>query len=189
MVMSSAVHVCWKKAALYFEIEERYCECTPEQTINPHEAVDLVDGNTILVCAIMGTTYLGNYEDVQKLNELLGEKNKKEGLDVTIHVDAAGGGFVAPFIRPNLIWDFRLPLVCSINTSGHKCTSGYRSIMTALVKKAGSLAEAIVSVAGGGKFVLMSRTEGNGLPIVVWRLKDEAKYDGKVFIEIPYYKL
>jgi glutamate decarboxylase len=121
MVMSSAVHVCWKKAAVYFELEVRYCECTPEQTIDPHEAVDLVDENTILVCAIMGTTYLGNYEDVQELNELLQEKNNTQGLNVMIHVDAASGGFVAPFTRPNLIWDFRLPLVCSINASGHKC--------------------------------------------------------------------
>lgn len=119
--MSSIVHVCWKKAALYFDVEERFCECNGEQTLDPQEAVNLVDENTILVCAIMGTTYLGNYEDVQKLNDLLQKKNDKEGLRVMIHVDAAGGGFVVPFMRPNLIWDFRLPLVCSINTSGHKC--------------------------------------------------------------------
>lgn len=51
------------------------------------------------------------------------EKNKAEGLDVHIHVDAASGGFVAPFVNPQLLWDFRVPLVCSINVSGHKCTS------------------------------------------------------------------
>src|SRR5213079_1611471 len=36
------------------------------------------------------------------------------------HVDAASGGFVAPFLRPALEWDFRLPRVQSINASGHK---------------------------------------------------------------------
>ena len=40
--------------------------------------------------------------------------------DVPIHVDAASGGFIAPFLYPELEWDFRLPLVKSINVSGHK---------------------------------------------------------------------
>lgn len=70
--------------------------------------------------SILGTTYTGAYEDVATVNDLLAEKNKKEGLDCHIHVDAASGGFVAPFVNPELLWDFRLPLVASINTSGHK---------------------------------------------------------------------
>lgn len=40
--------------------------------------------------------------------------------DTPIHVDAASGGFIAPFLYPKLEWDFRLPLVKSINVSGHK---------------------------------------------------------------------
>ena len=60
------------------------------------------------------------YEDVQAINDLLMKKNKDLGLDVHIHVDAASGGFVAPFVYPELKWDFRVPLVCSINVSGHK---------------------------------------------------------------------
>jgi glutamate decarboxylase len=51
---------------------------------------------------------------------MLAKKNKEEGLDVYIHVDAASGGFVVPFVNPQLQWDFRVPLVCSINVSGHK---------------------------------------------------------------------
>jgi glutamate decarboxylase len=57
---------------------------------------------------------------VETLGKLLEEKNKETGLDVYIHVDAASGGFVVPFINPNLVWDFRVPRVCSINVSGHK---------------------------------------------------------------------
>jgi glutamate decarboxylase len=65
MVLGAAVHVCWKKAALYFDIEPRYCASTVEKTMDPREAVALVDENTALVSAIMDTTYLGDYEDVQ----------------------------------------------------------------------------------------------------------------------------
>jgi glutamate decarboxylase len=126
MVMHSTVHVCWKKAASYLDIEERYTSC--QYTLDPQEAVALVDENTILVCAILGSTYTGEYEDVQTLNDLLELKNATENLDVRIHVDAASGGFVAPFVCPELVWDFRLPLVCSINVSGHKCKS--RAIFT-----------------------------------------------------------
>lgn len=68
------------------------------------------------ICAILGTTYTGEYEDVKAINDLLVEKN----IDCPIHVDAASGGFVAPFVVPDLIWDFRLEKVVSINVSGHK---------------------------------------------------------------------
>ena len=84
--------------------------------IDPKQAVDLVDENTIGICAIIGTTYTGEYEDVKAINDLLVERN----IDCPIHVDAASGGFVAPFVKPELIWDFRLPKVVSINVSGHK---------------------------------------------------------------------
>lgn len=64
--MNSAVQVCWEKAARYLEVEERYWYCTSERyVIDPKPAVDLVDENTIMVCAILGSTYTGEYEDVQ----------------------------------------------------------------------------------------------------------------------------
>ncbi|KAK0386371.1 hypothetical protein NLU13_6208 [Sarocladium strictum] len=117
IIMSSAVQVCWEKAARYFEIEEKYVFCDKDRyVIDPKQAVDLVDENTIGICAILGTTYTGQYEDVQAINDLLIER----GLDTPIHVDAASGGFVAPFIVPDLKWDFCLERVVSINVSGHK---------------------------------------------------------------------
>ena len=117
IVMNSAVQVCWEKAARYFDVEERYVYCTEERyVIDPKEAVDLIDENTIGICAILGTTYTGEYEDVKAINDLLIER----GLDTPIHVDAASGGFVAPFVKPGLEWDFRLEMVVSINVSGHK---------------------------------------------------------------------
>ncbi|KAK2049935.1 glutamate decarboxylase [Colletotrichum somersetense] len=117
IVMSSAVQVCWEKAARYFEVDERLVYCAPDRyVIDPAETVALVDENTIGICAILGTTYTGEYEDVKAVNDLLLEK----GMDVPIHVDAASGGFVAPFVVPDLEWDFRLKNVVSINVSGHK---------------------------------------------------------------------
>ncbi len=117
IVMNSAVQVCWEKAARYFEVEERYSFCTKDRyVIDPEEAVNLVDENTIGICAIIGTTYTGEYEDVKAINDLLVKKN----IDCPIHVDAASGGFVAPFVVPELEWDFRLEKVISINVSGHK---------------------------------------------------------------------
>lgn len=104
-------------AARYFEVEERFVYCTADRyVIDPEQAVDLVDENTIGICAILGTTYTGEYEDVKAINDLLVER----GLETPIHVDAASGGFVAPFVNPDLEWDFRLPRVVSINVSGHK---------------------------------------------------------------------
>ncbi|QIW96418.1 hypothetical protein AMS68_001936 [Peltaster fructicola] len=117
LVMNSAVQVCWEKAARYFDVEEKFVYCTPDRyCIDPEEAVNLVDENTIGICSILGTTYTGEYEDTKKINDLLVERN----IDCPIHVDAASGGFVAPFVNPKLEWDFRLEKVVSINVSGHK---------------------------------------------------------------------
>ena len=117
IVMNSAVQVCWEKAARYFDVEEKYVYCTEDRyVIDPEEAVNLVDENTIGICTILGLTYTGEYEDTQMINDLLVERN----IDCPIHVDAASGGFVAPFVNPGLVWDFRLEKVVSINVSGHK---------------------------------------------------------------------
>lgn len=120
-VCGSEVQVCWEKFSNYFEVETKFVNVKEGSFVmDPQEAVDAVDENTICVCGILGSTYNGEFEDIKKINDLLMEKNAKTGWDTPIHVDAASGGFVAPFIYPDLEWDFRLPLVRSINVSGHK---------------------------------------------------------------------
>jgi len=225
LVMNSAVQVCWEKAARYFDVEEKYVYCTADRyVIDPEEAVKLVDENTIGICAILGSTYTGEYEDVKAINDLLVEQD----IDCPIHVDAASGGFVAPFINPDLLWDFRLPKVVSINVSGHKyglvypgvgwCIwrdpkflpkelifninylgadqasftlnfsrgasqiigqyyqlirlgkRGYRSIMQNLTRTADYLSAALEHLG----FIVMSKTGGEGLPLVAVRLDPEA---------------
>ncbi|KAJ5429054.1 Pyridoxal phosphate-dependent transferase major region subdomain 1 [Penicillium cf. griseofulvum] len=141
IVMSSGVQVCWEKAARYFDIAEKLVPCTETRyVIDPVQAVDMVDENTVGICAILGTTYTGQYEDVQAISELL----IKRGLDTPIHVDAASGGFVAPFVNPDLVWDFKLPNVVSINVSGHKYGLVYPGIGWALWRSPEYLPEELV---------------------------------------------
>jgi glutamate decarboxylase len=121
LVMSSAVQVCWEKFCNYFEVEPRYVPISDEHPVlDGHELESYVDENTIGVVAIMGVTYTGRYEPVSDIAGALDAIQLRSGLDVPIHVDAASGGFVAPFLQPHLAWDFRLPRVASINASGHK---------------------------------------------------------------------
>ena len=121
IVMGQNVQVCWEKFARYFEVEPRYVPLSDDRFIlGVDEAMSMVDGNTIGVVGILGSTYTGQYEPIKELNDALASLNGRTGWSVPVHVDAASGGFVAPFLAPDLEWDFRLPLVCSINVSGHK---------------------------------------------------------------------
>ncbi|KAH7444302.1 hypothetical protein KP509_02G072700 [Ceratopteris richardii] len=112
--------------------------------MDPEKAVELVDENTICVCAILGSTYNGEFEDVKRLNELLEAKNSKTGWDTPIHVDAASGGFIAPFLYPELEWDFRLSCVRSINVSGHKYGLVYAGVGWVVWKSKSDLPEELI---------------------------------------------
>ncbi|EFY88156.1 hypothetical protein J3458_011745 [Metarhizium acridum] len=141
LIMSSAVQVCWEKATRYFEIEEKFINCTPTRfVIDPEEMVAKCDENTIGCVLILGTTYTGDYEDVKAVNDLLIEKN----INVPIHVDAASGGFVAPFVVPDLEWDFRCEKVVSINVSGHKYGLVYPGVGWAIWRAAEYLPQDLV---------------------------------------------
>ncbi|WP_328308718.1 glutamate decarboxylase [Actinomycetospora sp. NBC_00405] len=121
LVMSSAVQVCWEKFCNYFDVEPRYVPITDERPVlDGHDLASHVDENTIGVVAIMGVTYTGMYEPVEQIAAALDRIQADTGLDVPIHVDGASGAMVAPFLQPELRWDFRLERVHSISTSGHK---------------------------------------------------------------------
>ena len=121
LVMSSAVQVCWEKFCNYFDVEPRYVPISADhKTLDGHDLEKYVDENTIGVVAIMGVTYTGMYEPVAQIAAALDEIQSKTGLDIPIHVDGASGAMIAPFLQPDLVWDFRLERVHSINTSGHK---------------------------------------------------------------------
>ena len=103
------------------DLEPRYVPMVPGRLhLRGAEAAAKCNENTIGVVAILGSTFDGSYEPVEEIAQALDALQADRGLDVPIHVDAASGGFIAPFLQPNLVWDFRLPRVQSINASGHK---------------------------------------------------------------------
>lgn len=115
------VQICWHKFARYFDIELRELPILDgELCMKPEQIADAVDENTIGVVPTLGVTFTGVYEPVEKISAVLDQIEKERGLDIPIHVDAASGGFIAPFLHKDVLWDFRLPRVKSINASGHK---------------------------------------------------------------------
>ncbi len=121
LVMGANVQVCWEKFCRYWEVEPRLVPMEGETYhLTAERAVAHCDENTIGVVAILGSTFDGSYEPVKEIAAALDELESEQGLDVPMHVDAASGGFVAPFLAPELEWDFRIPRVQSINASGHK---------------------------------------------------------------------
>ncbi len=121
IVMGADVHVCWEKFAKYFDVEQRLVPMEEgNYTLTAKKVAENIDENTICVGAILGTTFTGQADEIQKINDLLVKVKKTKGWDIPIHVDGASGGFIAPFMYPKLQWDFRLERVKSINVSGHK---------------------------------------------------------------------
>ncbi|MBS1205072.1 MAG: glutamate decarboxylase [Proteobacteria bacterium] len=115
------VQICWHKFARYFDVELREIPLEGERLImSPEEVLKRVDENTIGVVPTLGVTFTCQYEPVKAVSDALDKLQQDTGLDIPIHVDGASGGFLAPFCAPDVEWDFRLPRVKSINTSGHK---------------------------------------------------------------------
>ncbi|MEO0797306.1 MAG: glutamate decarboxylase [Verrucomicrobiota bacterium] len=115
------VQICWHKFCRYWDVEIREIPMEGDRLImTPEEVIKRCDENTIGVVPTLGVTFTGQYEPVADVSAALDKLQEETGLDIPIHVDAASGGFLAPFCDPELLWDFRLPRVVSINTSGHK---------------------------------------------------------------------
>ncbi|HEB12373.1 MAG TPA: glutamate decarboxylase [Actinobacteria bacterium] len=121
LVMGADVHVVWEKFAKYFDVEARMIPMETDTFVLTVDKVAAnIDENTICVGAIAGTTYTGQADPIKDINELLVNVKKDKGWDIPIHIDGASGGFIVPFVHPDLEWDFRLEQVRSINVSGHK---------------------------------------------------------------------
>ncbi|MFE5708161.1 glutamate decarboxylase, partial [Rhodococcus koreensis] len=129
LVLGSNVQVVWEKFCRYFDVEPKYLPMEKGRyVITPEQVRDAVDENTIGAIVIVGTTYTGELEPVAEIAAALDALAASGGPDVPIHVDAASGGFVVPFLQPELLWDFRVPRVASINVSGHKYGLTYPGI-------------------------------------------------------------
>ncbi len=145
LVLGTNVQVVWEKFCRYWDVEARYVPITPVRyTVAPDDVLAKVDDNTIGVVAILGTTFTGQFEPIKEIADALARLNSEHGWDVPLHVDAASGGFVAPFLHPDLEWDFRLPAVKSINVSGHKYGLTYPGVGFAVWRDQDDLPEDLV---------------------------------------------
>lgn len=145
LVLGADVHTCWEKFTRYFDVEARIAPMKPgHYTLSAADVESRVDENTIAVGALLGTTYSGQIDDLAGIDELLTRLKRERGWHVPLHVDAASGGFLAPFVRPELAWDFRLPSVRSINVSNHKFGLVYPGMGTVVFRDESDLPEELV---------------------------------------------
>src|SRR4051794_27092768 len=145
LVMGINVQVCWDKFCRYWEVEPRLVPVEGDRLhLTAEQAVKYCDENTIGVVAILGSTFDGSYEPVEEICAALDDLAANGGPDVPVHVDAASGGFIAPFLQPDLVWDFQLPRVQSINASGHKYGLVYPGVGWAIWRDADALPKDLV---------------------------------------------
>jgi glutamate decarboxylase len=145
MVMGADVHTCWEKFARYFEVEARVVPLEEGRyTIGADEVQPLLDERTIAVAGLLGTTFTGQMDDLASIDALLRRVEAEQGWRIPLHVDAASGGFITPFARPQEQWDFRLASVRSINVSNHKFGLVYPGMGTVVFRDASDLPEELV---------------------------------------------
>jgi glutamate decarboxylase len=145
LVTGVNVQVCWEKFCRYWDVEPRLAPMEGDRYhLDAEQAVKLCDENTIGVVAVLGSTFDGSYEPVAEICAALDKLAAEGGPDVPVHVDGASGGFIAPFVQPELEWDFRLPRVQSINASGHKYGLVYPGVGWALWRDAEALPSDLV---------------------------------------------
>ncbi|MGW7056171.1 glutamate decarboxylase [Streptomyces sp. NPDC054887] len=145
LVMGVNVQVCWDKFCNFWEVEARQVPMEGDRFhLDPQAAAALCDENTIGVVAVLGSTFDGSYEPVADICAALDGLQERTGLDVPVHVDGASGAMIAPFLDEDLVWDFRLPRVSSVNTSGHKYGLVYPGVGWALWRSPAELPEELV---------------------------------------------
>ncbi|MFC3452194.1 glutamate decarboxylase [Amycolatopsis speibonae] len=145
LVMGANVQVCWEKFCEYWEVEPRLVPMDGDRFhLTADEAIARCDENTIGVVAILGSTFDGSYEPVAEIAAALDGLQERSGWDIPVHVDGASGAMIAPFLDPELVWDFRLPRVASINTSGHKYGLVYPGVGWVLWRDKAALPDELV---------------------------------------------
>jgi len=145
VVFSADVHTCWEKFARYFDVEQRMVPLKKDQFYMTADQLEgYVDENTIAVGCVIGTTFTGQLDDVRGINDYLKKIKEEKGWEIPIHCDGASGGFVAPFVYPDVEWDFRLEHVKSVNISNHKFGLVYPGIGTVVFRDRSDLPEDLV---------------------------------------------
>lgn len=120
LIISDAYQICWKKFTDMFGVELRLVHTDDKCRIKIDELETAIDENTIGIVALFANTLTGCYDNIEDINSLVGKIKGTRSLCIPVHVDAASGGFYAPFVTPNLPFDFRLENITSVSVSGHK---------------------------------------------------------------------
>ena len=145
IVMGADVHTVWEKFAKYFDVELKLIPLREDSyTITAKDVIEMIDENTIAVGAVVGTTFTGQMDPIKEINKALVDIKNTKGWDIPIHVDGASGGFIMPFLYPDVEWDFRLEQVRSINVSGHKYGLVYPGVGWLVFKDKSDLPEDLI---------------------------------------------
>jgi glutamate decarboxylase len=145
LVIGADVHTCWEKFTRYFEVEPRIVPLAPDRyTLRAQDVAERVDESTIAVGGLLGTTFTGQMDELEQINDLLAELERDRGWRIPLHIDAASGGFIVPFSKPDLTWDFRLSQVRSINVSNHKFGLVYPGMGTVIFRERADVPDELV---------------------------------------------
>ncbi|TWE13210.1 glutamate decarboxylase [Rudaeicoccus suwonensis] len=210
LVLGANAQICWDKFCRYFEVEPRLVPLEGDRLhLDADSALKYVDENTIGVVAILGSTMDGSYEPVAEIASALDKLAANGGPDIPIHVDAASGGFIAPFIDPGLQWDFRIPRVASINASGHKFGLVYPGVGWAIWRNQDALPQDLVfnvNYLGGnmptfalnfsrpgmevvGQYFMFTRLGREGFRVVQQAARDVAGLIAENIDQMPQFEL
>lgn len=114
IVISESAHFSFDKIADILNIQVLKAKLLPNLQVNIDHFRSLINENTVGIVGIVGTTEFGQVDNIVELSKIAIE-NK-----IFLHIDAAYGGFVFPFFKPHLKFDFSLPGVTSITVDPHK---------------------------------------------------------------------
>ncbi|MEU8401576.1 glutamate decarboxylase [Nonomuraea sp. NPDC048892] len=170
LVMGTAVHTCWPKFCQYWDVEPRWIPIEePAFTLNPARLGEFCDDNTIGVIGVLGSTQCGKYDPIEQMSAELDRLEAERGLRIPLHVDAAVGGFITPFLEPGMVWDFRLPRVQSINASGHKFGLVYPGVGWIVWQEPDALPQDLVlscDLLGGNMDTFTLNFSRSGAPVI-----------------------
>jgi tyrosine decarboxylase/aspartate 1-decarboxylase len=115
VVLPESVHFSFEKICGLLELKPIYAKLDSEYKVDCDALEKLVNKNTVAIVGTAGTSELGVIDPIGKLSEIA----KRHG--VWLHVDAAFGGLVIPFLNEsNSEFDFRSEGVHSITVDPHK---------------------------------------------------------------------
>jgi tyrosine decarboxylase/aspartate 1-decarboxylase len=114
VVVPESAHFSFEKACDILSMEIRSVPLDGNLRMDPGKAEEQIDRNTVCLVGIAGTTEYGMVDPIRALSDIAVDR------DLFLHVDAAFGGLVIPFLPKPMPFDFSLPGVSSLSVDPHK---------------------------------------------------------------------